>query len=218
MFRFAGPLTIWFLCLVVVPGCVSVNGCVTSRHPLSNEDSSMTEKRLIGARVEAEESKQSEKDAKRAQKVGPDRIEAKPGSKVALVYKPAAEKTQDKEQEITILATKLGDRQYLSIGGRDEKKDHDEWFILQYEWKDDDSFRMRPMNVKAVGDDVRASRIKGRVEERQKKSGDSAKGSEGTHPSVELHEPTEQLREFIENGGDRLFEEKWIEFRRAKEE
>ena len=78
----------------------------------------------------------------------------------------------------------------LSFGGRDEQKDHDEWFIVQYEWQDDDRFRMRLMDVKVVGDDVRAGRIKGRVEERAKKRGNGVKGSEDTHPPVEIQEPT----------------------------
>jgi hypothetical protein len=215
MFRSAGPLSLWFLCIVAVPGCVSVNGCVTSRHPLSDEMTSIADPRLIGAWEDVEEPKTKEESPSTKAPSPPERLRAKPGSDVALVYKPSKQKADDKEQEITVLATELGNRRYLTFGGRDEKKDHDEWFVFQYEWKDNDSFRMRPMNVKVVGDDVRAGRIKGRIEERQKRS--NTKGSEDTHPSVELQASTDELREYVQAHGDRLFEEKWLAVRRVKE-
>jgi hypothetical protein len=216
MFRSAGPLSLWFLCIVAVPGCVSVNGCVVSRHPLSDEKTSIAEPRLIGAWQDADEAKSKEEDASTKAPSPSERLDAKPGSDVALVYKPSKQSADDKEQEITVFATKLGERRYLSFGGRDEKKDHDEWFVFQYEWKGDDSFRMRPMDVKVVGEDVRGGRIKGRIEERQKRS--NTKGSEDTHPSVELQATMEELREYVEAHGDRLFEEKWLTVRRVKEE
>lgn len=180
------------------------SGCAISLHPLSDEKSSIADKQLIG------EWEVSEKD-----KDEPDRfkVEPKSDSQVAMLVKNL--KAGDKKPPMTLLATKLGKRRYLSLGGRNEERNRLEWLIAEYDWRNKDSFRMRLLNPKRVRQEVEAGRIKGHVEEREQADDDGEPGAEGT-AVIWIEESTNDLRSFLERNPEKLFTDEWTVFKRAQ--
>ncbi len=192
-------LPIWLLISTV--GCFS--GCVVSSHPLSGEDTSTLDRQLIGSWEPIEE--------KPSKQPGPYVVERKADSKTTLTVKSP----DLKDGPLEVMATELGERKYLSVRGSDPKH-HDEWAIFQYEWLNEDSFRLRPMDTEFVANQIKAKRVAGRIIEQEKKGPDDAGKNQVTFNNVRLEEPTDKLRKYVQESGDKLFAKDWLTFRRLK--
>ena len=189
--------------LACVAGCSS--GCVASEHPLSDEKTSILDRRFLGIWEVVEENPD--------RKPGRVAIEPKPESDFSLVIKPAD--PSDKGPPIEAIATDLGKRRYLSVRGLEQPKEHD-WGLFQYEWLDDNSLRVRPMDPKVVADEVKSNLVKGRIKERAKKTTEDDGKNQAVADDVRLEEPTARLREYVEKSGDKLFGKEWMTFRRIE--
>jgi hypothetical protein len=200
--------TSWILAtialLTTTVGCSS--GCVVSKYPLSAVDASTLDHQLVGTWEIVEDNPMKDP--------GRFLVETNPDSKTTLLVKSPDPK--EKGQPLEVIATELGKRRYLSVRGLDQKG-RDEWGIFQYEWLDEDSFRLRLMDRNVLADEVKARRVSGRISERGKRRIDSNK-QQGVITDVHLEEPTDRLREYVEKSGDKLFEKHWETFRRIKPE
>jgi hypothetical protein len=183
-------------------GCTS--GCVVSKYPLSAEADSTLDRRLIGTWEIVRENQ----DRDPAHFV----VERKAESNAMLLVKSTDPK--EKGQPLEALPTELGKHHYLSIRGFDEKH-KDVWCIFQYEWLDDDSFRLRLMDEKVLADEVNSKRVHGRVSERSNGARKEDQKKEVV-TDVLLEEPTDPLREYVEKSGDKIFGQEWMTFRRVK--
>jgi hypothetical protein len=190
-------------------GCTS--GCVVSNYPLSAEDASTLDRQLIGTWEIVEENPTKEPGGSLVENK-PFFIEAKPASKSTLLVKSPDPK--EKGQPLEVINTELGRRRYLSVKGLEEKH-QDEWGIFQYEWLDEDSFRIRAMDPHVLAEEVKAKRVSGRISERGKRRIDNDE-KQVVITDVQLEEPTDKLRKYVEKRGDKLFEKHWVTFRRIK--
>lgn len=204
------PLAHWLLLLSAVlltPGCITV-GCAGSAHPLSDEETSILDERLIGVWEEVDD-KSNEPGLQHSRL----RVERKQDSKAALILKSLD--PNEKDVPPTLLATELGGRHYLSFGGHDEQEKRAIWYFLHYEFKGNDLVRLRPLDPDVIAEDIKAGRIKGQVTERSKKEAKSSERAANEGREVRLQASTEELRAYIKRHGDKLFEDESLTYRRV---
>ena len=183
-------------------------GCAMSLHPLSDDRTSVSDKQLLGVWEEVEKNEGKDNDEQKPDRF---RIDSKPNSKVAMLVTDLDSK--DKMPPLTLLATILGERRYLSLGGHNEEKNRLEWLIAEYKITDQDSLQMRLFDPKRVRKEVEAGTIKGHVEERKEIDSDG-KAQAKESATVLIEDSTDNLRKFLDRHPDQLFTPEWVRFKR----
>jgi hypothetical protein len=168
------------------------------------------DKQLLGVWGEVEKKNDKDDDENK-----PDRfkVDPKPNSKVAMMVTNLD--SNDKEPPLTLLATRLGERRYLSLGGRNKDKDRLEWLIAEYKWTDKDILQLRLFDPKRVRKAIEAGAIKGKIEERQQLGDDGQVRTKDT-AMVWIEESTENLRQYLERHPEQLFATEWGTFKRVE--
>lgn len=169
--------------ILIIPLILLWGGCVESRHPVSDQETSKVDERLIGAwRLEDDAAIWTIKKT----------VHTKNGMELELSEAGTTSR-------VLLFATTLSKRQYLSAKelGEDSQKDRKEAYdVYEYRFLDNDTVEARGMDPKAIIVAIENEELGGRIET-----------IDGEKTPIITGEPGELAR-YIEAHADECFPEK----------
>jgi hypothetical protein len=204
-------------CALIAVAAAGLAGCgmVDSRHPASDRADSVVDKGLFGVwqSVLDEETKDAPADAEPSEEVlAVGRLRPEEPTLLVTHVAVKTETGETKIEKSVALATKVGDRTYLSWRSHGEAFDGEDevWVIVRYEMPDPDSLRVHFLDPERVAKEVEAGRIAGAVKRKP------AEGLDPEKVAVRLSSPTADIRRFLAERADSLFYERVWKLRRVR--
>jgi hypothetical protein len=206
------PTTKAVACVLVAMGCLPLAGCglVDSRHPASDKTDSLVAHELFGlwrsVEEEAKDVQPASDEEPRDEILAVGRLRPQEPTLEVEHVSVGTETGKVKVEKSVALATRIGERTYLSWRSHPEAFDGEDetWVIVRYEMPDRDTLRVHFMDPALVAKEVEAGRLDGRVKR------EPPKDLEAEKVAVRLSSPTPDIRRFLAERGESVFETKHV--------